>query len=466
VVAGKGNNGGDGLVMARLLRQRGARVEVALLGHSADIAGDAAQNLRVYRRGRGPLVEITTAAEISRLTDRLAHADLVIDAIFGTGLNSVVHGLYAEAIELINACGAPVFAVDIASGLNADTGQPMGTSVQAEATATFGFAKLGQALFPGARLTGTLAVVDIGIAAAALEECPTRAELLDPGHVARFIPDRRPDAHKGDCGHLLVIAGGFGKTGAAQLATRGALRAGAGLVTLVGPASLYPIYAVGVVEAMTDVLPDVEGRIRFDEALLRSLLEGKTAVVVGPGIGVDDETRKLVRWLVQCAAVPVVLDADALNGLAGDTGILGSAAGSLLLTPHPGEMARLAGMSTSAVQGDRVGSARRFASEHRCLLILKGARTVVADSTGSVWINPTGNPGMAAGGMGDVLSGILGGLLAQGVAPTEAARLGVYVHGASADQLANKFGDIGLLASDVAAGVPSELQALREHRND
>jgi ADP-dependent NAD(P)H-hydrate dehydratase / NAD(P)H-hydrate epimerase len=460
VCAGKGNNGGDGFVMARLLRARGARTEVVLFGRGEELQGDAERNYRAYRRGRGVVHEVTTENELADLASRFEAADAVIDAIFGTGLTKKVQGVQASAIELINACGAPVFAVDIPSGLNSDTGQPLGTAVQAEATATFGFAKLGQVLYPGSRHCGELAVVDIGIAAEAIAEQPPRAALLDADAVARLVPLRAADAHKGTCGHLLVIAGSFGKTGAAQLVTRAALRTGAGLVTLCGPRSLYPVYAAAVLEAMTEALPDHDGRIRFDADRLRALADGRNAIVVGPGLGTHDGARQTVRWLLAHAGVPMVLDADALTLVADDLRALRDAAGPTVLTPHPGEMARLTGGTTASVQADRVGTARRFAAEQRCTLVLKGTRTVIADPDGSVWINPTGNPGMASGGMGDALSGITGALLAQGLTASEAAHLAVYVHGAAADTAAAANGEIGLVASDVIAGVPRELAAL------
>lgn len=460
VVAGKGNNGGDGFVMARALRRHRLRTEVVLLARSADVRGDAERNLRAYVRARGAVREVTTSDELSVLSAALAKADVVIDAVLGTGLKSAVSDFYAAAIELINTSGVPVFAVDVPSGMNADTGQPMGSAIQAEATATFGFAKIGHVLFPGARLSGRVALVDIGLAAAALAEHPGQTWLLEPEDVARLVPVRSPETHKGDCGHVLIIAGSHGKTGAAQLATRAALRSGAGLVTLVGPASLYPVYAAGVVEAMTETLPDIDGRIRFDAERLRRLLDGKTTLLVGPGIGVDDDTRKIVRWVIAHATIPIVLDADALNCVSEDTGMLRGAKAPLVLTPHPGEMARLVGNSTAAVQGDRVGTARAFALAHGCTLILKGARTVIAGADQQVWINPTGNPGMASGGMGDVLAGVVAALLAQRLRAHEAACLGVYVHGAAADSAATETGQIGLIASDLVARIPRELARL------
>jgi NAD(P)H-hydrate epimerase len=467
VCAGKGNNGGDGFVMARLLRQRGVATEVLLLGRAADVRGDAARNLRAYARGRSQIVELTDSEHLGELDSALARADVVVDAIFGTGLGSPVRGLQAEAIERINRSRVPVFAVDIPSGLDSDTGLPLGACVRAQATATFGFAKIGQVTFPGAGLVGRLRVVDIGIALAAVAESPPRTELLEPGEVGRLVPVRRPDAHKGDCGHLLVIAGSFGKTGAAQLVSRAALRSGAGLVTLVGPASLYSVYASGVLEAMTEVLPDRDGGMLFEETALRRLVAGKSAVAIGPGIGTHDDAVAIVRWLLAQEGLPVLLDADAVTCLSREVGLLERAAARVVLTPHPGEMARLLGGTNRDVQADRIGTARRFAHEHGCTLVLKGARTVIAArSDGSAdpfaWVNPTGNPGMASGGMGDVLSGIIGGLLAQRLAPADAARLGVYVHGSVADAVAEQNGEIGLVASDIIRGLPAGLRALRQ----
>jgi NAD(P)H-hydrate epimerase len=461
ICAGKGNNGGDGFVVARLLRAKGVRTHVVLLAEASAVGGDAGRNLRAYRRLRAPLEEVTTASQLAAAAARFADADLIVDAIFGTGLASAVRGLQADAIELINASGVPVFAVDIPSGLNADTGLPQGSTVQAEATATFGFAKIGQVLHPGAGYCGRLSVVDIGIAPEAVAEHPPAATLLDARGVAPLVPTRRAEAHKGDCGHVLIIAGSFGKTGAAQLVWRAAARAGAGLVTLCGPRSLYPIYAASVVEAMSEALPDADGELSFAPEGLARLCAGKTALVVGPGIGTGEGARRTVEWLVTNGRVPAVLDADALNCLAADASLLGRASAPLILTPHPGEMARLIGRDGAAVQGDRVGVARDFARRHGCTLILKGARTVVAEPSGRVWINPTGNPGMASGGMGDALSGVLGALLAQKLDAGEAARLGVYLHGAAADRAAAG-GEIGLLASDVIDALRPTLRALGE----
>lgn len=460
VVCGKGNNGGDGFVVARWLRRRGLLVDVFLIGRPAEVGGDALRAMRAYRRGDGTIREIADAAGMERLGTALVGADVAIDAIFGTGLDKAVEGLHAAAIDAVNASGVPVFAIDIPSGLNADTGLPMGRVVEAAATATFGFGKVGQALYPGVCYCGRLVVVDIGLAPAAVAANRPGGALLEARDIARLIPTRRGDAHKGDCGHVLVIAGSFGKTGAAQLAARAAGRVGAGLVTVVAPASLYPVYAAGVLEAMTEALPDDGGRIRFDAERLAALIEGKTAVAIGPGVGTHEGAERTLRWLLENAAVPVVVDADALTILARDLSVLRAARAAAVLTPHPGEMGRLLGVPAADVQADRAGVARRFAAENRCTLVLKGARSVIANGAGRIWVNPTGNPGMASGGMGDVLSGVLGGLLAQSIEPTAAACLGVYLHGFVADRAAAD-GEVGLLASDLLAGLRQGLQALR-----
>jgi len=460
IVAGKGNNGGDGFVMARLLRRKGVRAEVVLLGKASDVKGDAARMLKAVRRSRVPLLEVATNQEVAHLAARISDAVLLVDAIFGTGLNAPVDGRYAEVLHLMNASGVPIFAVDIPSGLDADRGLPLGVAIQAEATATFAFAKVGQVMHPGVEHVGTLAVVDIGIAAAAVAEVEPRMRLLDANEVAPLVPVRPPDSHKGSCGHVLVIAGSRGHTGAALLAAHAACRSGAGLTTLAGPASLNAIYSGGAPEVMTAGLRDVDGLLEFDEAAVRKLLEGKTALVVGPGMGTHAAAETLVRFLLAEVSLPMVIDADALTCVSRNLGALKDARARTLLTPHPGEMARLLAVETPAVQADRLGTARSFAVAHRCVLVLKGARSLIATPAGAVAINPTGNPGMASGGMGDALSGILGSLLAQGLTPADAACLGVYLHGEVADHVAARRGQIGLLASDVIDGVPAGIARL------
>jgi hydroxyethylthiazole kinase-like uncharacterized protein yjeF len=461
ICAGKGNNGGDGFVIARLLRRKGVRAEVVLFGKPTDVKGDAARALRALQRARGVVTTVTTDRDLAALPAKMADAAVLVDAVFGTGLNAPVEGRYADLLHMINASGVPVFAVDIPSGLNADSGTPLGVAVQAEATATFGFAKVGQLIYPGLDYVGALAVVDIGIAAEAVAEVRPSRRLLQPQDVAALVPVRAPDAHKGTCGHALIFAGSRGHSGAALMTAHAVARTGAGLTTLAGPASLNTVFSLGRPEVMTAPLPDVDGFVQFDEARIRTLLEGKDAVVVGPGIGTHADAQKLVRFLMQEIALPMVVDADALTCLSRDPSALPQPKARALLTPHPGEMARLTASDTAVVQRDRLGVASAFARSNGCTLVLKGARSIIAAADGALWINPTGNPGMASGGMGDALSGILGGLLAQGLTPPEAACLGVYLHGAVADGVAARQGQIGLLASDVIEGVPVALLRLR-----
>jgi NAD(P)H-hydrate epimerase len=460
VVAGRGNNGGDGFVMARHLRRARVPVEVWLTARPDEVQGDAARMLARWRRVRGPVRELTTAEHVAALARRLTGAAAVVDALFGTGLNAPVGGVAAGAIAAINACGAPVLAVDIASGLSADTGTPIGTAVRATVTATFGFPKVGQLVYPGVEYTGLLAVVDIGIPPAALAVVGPRVSLLEPLEVGRLLAPRPRDAHKGHFGHVLVIAGSRGKTGAALLATLGAARAGAGLTTLAVPASLQAVLESQVREAMTAALPDAgDGTAALAEGV-DALLAERAAVVCGPGLGVTEGTRALVAHVIRRCAAPLVLDADALNVVAGTT-VLRARSGPTVVTPHPGEMARLLGTETARVQADRLGAARELARAQQVVVILKGARTIVADPDGGAAISPTGNPGMASGGTGDVLAGMVGGLLAQGVAPFDAAALAVFAHGAAGDAVAARQGEVGLLAGDLLAEVPPTFARLQ-----
>jgi NAD(P)H-hydrate epimerase len=455
VVCGKGNNGGDGFVIARHLRRARVPVEVWLVGRPTDVAGDAARMLASWGTRRGGVHEIATPADVSGLAARLARATAIVDALFGTGLNAPVTGLPAQVIDAINAAGVPVLAVDIASGLSADTGRPLGTAVRATTTATFGFAKVGQHLYPGVEHTGRLEIVDIGIPADAVAAVEPRATLLEPSDVGRLLPRRPRDAHKGTFGHVLVVAGSRGKSGAALLAAEASARSGAGLTTLAVPASLQSVVEGHVREAMTTTLPhDPAG------AELADLLAGRAAVVCGPGLGLTADTRALVAAIVRTCAAPLVLDADGLNAVAG-TDVLRERPAPTVITPHPGEMARLLDTDTAAVQADRVAAARGLAERWEVVVVLKGARTVIAAPGGEVAISPTGNPGMASGGMGDALSGLIGALLAQRLGAFDAARLAVFAHGAAADAVAARRGEAGLLARDVIEELPPTLAGLQ-----
>jgi NAD(P)H-hydrate epimerase len=455
VVCGRGNNGGDGFVIARHLRRARIPVEVWLTAAPEEVRGDAAGMLEAWRRARGVVEDASTPERVPALADRLVHAGAVVDAVFGTGLNAPVTGVAASVIDAINASGRFVFAVDIASGLSADTGLPLGTAVRADSTATFAFAKVGHHLYPGIEHTGDLTVVDIGIPEAAVAAVGPRSLLLEAGEVGRLVARRPRDAHKGTFGHVLLIAGSRGKTGAALLATGAAGRAGAGLVTLAVAAAIQPVLEGHVRESMTAALPDAGNGVAAlgDGRDVDALLEGRAAVVCGPGLGLADETRALVAHVIARCRAPLVLDADGLNAVAG-TGLLAERGGPTIVTPHPGEMARLMETDTRAVQADRLGMARALAQRQGVVVVLKGARTIVADPDGRAAICPTGNPGMASGGTGDVLAGLLGGLLAQGLAPFDAAVLGVFAHGAAGDAVAARRGEMGLVAGDLIEELP------------
>lgn len=468
VIAGRGNNGGDGFVMARYLAQKGADVTVFLLAEESKVSGDAAANLKLLSELNVPVVCLPDEKTFARKKTALSHQHLFIDAILGTGLRFDVKGLFAKAIDFMNQSGRPVFAVDIASGLDSDTGQPRGVCVKASATATFGFAKAGHVLFPGAAFTGDLAVVDIGIPPFVAAEADPKQHLLTPAMAAGYLRPRRPDAHKGRAGHLLVAAGSLGKTGAAVMAATGAMRAGAGLVTLAVPAGINAIIEPMVAEVMTAPVGEAECPM-FDESCIGPILglsAGKKAVAVGPGIGTGTAAKKLVRALIEKTDLPVVIDADGLTCLAEDPDVLSYGQKRLVLTPHPGEMARLCRMSVEQVQADRIRCAQTFAQTHKVHLVLKGAGTVVAHPDGAVFVNRTGNPGMASGGMGDVLTGVIAGLVCQGYEIEIAARLGVFLHGLAADIVAEQSGEVGLLASDVTSALPPAIQTLLSNPHD
>jgi len=462
VIAGRGNNGGDGYVIARYLTQKGVRVRVYLLATANRVQGDAAANLKFLKPLGVPLVEIPDEASFSKNKSEMAAMEIWIDAILGTGLKSGVKGYFKKVIDFINGLDKPVFAVDIPSGLDSDTGQASGACIRAGATATFAFAKTGHMIHPGAQLTGALDIVDIGIPAHIVAEVRPRQQLLTKELIQSFLPHRSPDAHKGTTGHLMVVAGSPGKTGAAAMTAISALRGGAGLVTLGVAKSLNPILESQVLEAMTEPLPEAEPGILSDAAFetIIHLLEGKKCTAIGPGLGQARTIRDLVHKIVKSSPVPIVVDADGLNNLAGHAHILKDAAAPVILTPHPGEMARLMGCGVGAVQQDRIKSAREFAAGFNVHVVLKGARTVIALPDGRVFINPTGNPGMASGGMGDVLTGVIAGLVVQGLAPQEASLAGVFLHGAAADSLARSVGPYGYLAGDVMNAIPGEIQKL------
>lgn len=467
VFVGPGNNGGDGLVVARLVHELGGLPCLIFLTDPEHLRGDAGDN---YARVRALNLPCRVALNRKQLTAALTHLRKLaarrpvwslVDALFGTGMKRPLAGHFLAAVAGINRLreehGWPVTAADLPSGLDADSGEPLGDFVRPDLIATYGLAKPGFFLRKGLGQC-RLRVVDIGLPPTVIARAGLKGEALEDSVLAA-LPGRAPETHKGHYGHLLVLAGSAGKTGAAILAARAALRMGAGLVTLAVPADLNPIFATALPEAMTLPLPRSAACLSVaDFKTIEAQLAGKSALVLGPGLGQQPETEKLVLELYRTIKLPMVVDADALNILARHPDILAAPPAPRLLTPHPGEMARLTDLTTREIQADRLSAALRFTESvnrggDRITLVLKGAATLVCDPGGTWAVNTTGNPGMAAGGMGDVLAGLLGALLAQGLPPAQAARFGVYLHGLAGDRLAGKQ-QFGYLASEVADMLP------------
>lgn len=461
VVAGPGNNGGDGFVAARHLQAALLDVTVFYWGDRASAKGDALTNLEMAEKER---IRIDCSRSVKRLTRAISESDLVIDALLGTGAKGELKPDYAEAVQAINLSGVPVIAVDVPSGLNADTGGVLGpterladagkAAVKAETTVTFGLAKVGLVTWPGAWYAGDIVVADIGIPEKAYDWRNFAARMLQPDCtiMTGLARRRNEDAHKGDFGHVAIVAGSVGMTGAATLAAMGALRIGAGLVTVLVPESLNDIMEVKLTEAMT--IPVPEGRARaFGMVSLDKVLEYVSkwdAAVIGPGFGRDDDTINFTLSLIPKLTKPAIIDADALYAVSRDTGVLKECKAPLIITPHPGEMATLLGTTADQVQSNRLEIARAFAKKHKVTVVLKGAGTVVVDPNGGAYINTTGTPGMATGGTGDVLSGMIGGLLAQHNEPVHAANAAVYLHGLAGEIAAEKFSEPAMIASNLA----------------
>jgi ADP-dependent NAD(P)H-hydrate dehydratase / NAD(P)H-hydrate epimerase len=456
VVAGAGNNAGDGFVLARLFHSQGAAVQVVCLRPPDRLQGDALTNFLILEKMNIPVAVWEEGRDFASQWNRIAESEAVIDAILGTGLKSEVQGLYRQVIEALNTLTVPVLAVDVPSGLDATTGKPLGAAVRAQATAAFGFLKVGHVISPGDEYSGKLDVVDIGIPPGLAESSGVRRFWLDKGLASQWLQPRHATTHKGTAGHVAVLSGSLGKTGAATLICQGAARVGAGLVTLFIPASLNPILEVKLTETMTYPIAETAEQTPSSAALpeILAFLEGKQVLAMGPGISLHPETQELATALVLQATCPMVLDADALTALANNIELLQKASVPVVLTPHPGEMARLMACSKREVQVNRLEMAAQFSLKHNVTLVLKGHRTVIAAPDGRLAINSSGNPAMASGGMGDALTGMIAGFLAQGFEPFQAACLGVYSHGAAADECILGVASRGLVASDLLERVP------------
>jgi len=485
VLSGGGNNGGDGIVAARNLHEWGWNVKIILLLKENKLSPDCLLQYKIAKKA-GVAIEFR-----DYITDKDIHSALVVDAIFGTGLSKNITGKTAEIISFINSSDAPVISVDIPSGISSDTGQIMGEAVRADYTVTFGLPKRGHLLYPGADYTGRLFIEDIGFPEELLHSEKLKAELLEKGDVSLLIPERQRYSHKGDYGHVFVIAGSRGKTGAAFMCAKACLRAGAGLVTIGVPESLLNVFQSRVTEEMALPLPDRgDGTLSSKalEKILEFLSEKADVLAIGPGISVTDDTKKLVRELLLNSTTPAVMDADAINSLEGNKQILKKAKSPLILTPHAGELARLLNDTRYKMQDartnpplppftkggrggiteiiryidkDRINTAIKFSKETGTYLVLKGVPTVIAEPEGRVFINPTGNSGMASAGAGDVLTGMIAGFLGQGLNPLEASIIGVYMHGLAGDIAAKSKGEHSLIASDIIDSIPEAFSFLK-----
>jgi hydroxyethylthiazole kinase-like uncharacterized protein yjeF len=462
VVCGPGNNGGDGLAAARMLAARGVRPAVFTLEDPSAYRGDPAANAARARANGLELVSLATREGFAALGRALGDCDGVVDALFGTGLTRALEGAARRAVTAINSAGRPVVSADVPSGLAADAGTPPGPAVRASLTVSFGAPKLCHVFPPSSGLCGRIVVADIGIPRATLEKRGRKLWLAEPSDVRTLLPKRPLDSHKATFGSLAVIAGSRGKAGAAVLAARGALRGGAGLVTVFCAASLEPIVVSVLPEAMTHGLPEEGGAIASTAAseLLRAL-RGFDAAIVGPGLGTSAGTVAVLEALLRGSAIPLVADADCLNAFAGRPAVFARRRAPTVLTPHPGEAGRLLGSTAKQIQASRLDGARALARRSRTVVVLKGAHSLIASPNGETIVNPTGTPLLATAGSGDVLAGLIGALLAGGLAAAHAALAGAWVHGAAAEALEPRLGDAGLLAHEVADAVPAVRRDLR-----
>lgn len=460
VFCGGGNNGGDGFVIARHLISAGKEVTTYLLKKPSEYKGDAKTNLDALKSISGNLKRMNRDFSVYK------KSELIVDAIFGTGIDREIKSPTNEIIKKINSLRTPKISVDIPSGLDSDSGKPLGIAVKAEATVTFILPKPGLVTYPGIEYTGELFIADI--TTPKILEKKIKTELITFKSCKEFLKTRNEDTHKGTYGHTLIVAGSTGKTGAASLCAHSAVRSGSGLVTIAAPKSAIKSIDEKIIEPMSNGLTDNgKGYLNTDSiADALSIVGSKTSIAIGPGISTNEGTEKFLFEFLKKVKVPVIADADAINLIATNKNIIKKTKAPLILTPHPGEMARLMDMSTKQVQEDRISVASSFARKYRCIVVLKGARSVVAAPDGRVFINPTGNPGMSSGGMGDVLTGVIAGLISQKYSPLEASILGTFSHGLSGDIVSEAIGRSGITATDVANSIPAALDTINKNQKE
>jgi len=461
IVCGKGNNGGDGFVVARKLYEQNAIIDLYLIGERESVKGDARTNL-IRAEEIGLTVHEIKESEDFEISESTT---LIVDAIFGTGFSGDIREPCAGIISKINEHYAFVVAVDAPSGLDGATGEVSDPTVMADITITFGLPKYGQAVYPGKEYCGYLMTADIGFPEEVIEEAEIELFHIMEDEAIELLPHRSLDSHKGDFGKLFVLAGSVGMTGAAAMTSEAGLRSGTGLVILGCPSGLNDILETKLTEVITKPLPEVRKRRCFALRGLgevREMVSWADAIAVGPGIGTYHETRDLIFRLLTKLDKPAVFDADALNILAKNLEVLRDHSAPLVISPHPGEMSRLTGKSIEHIENNRIDIALEFAAEFNLVCILKGAPSVIAEPSGQAWINSTGNHGMATAGAGDVLTGLIGGFLAQGLMDIDAAVLGCYIHGYAGDLAAEMLGPRGMIAGDILEMIPEALARLEE----
>ncbi|MGI6452184.1 MAG: NAD(P)H-hydrate dehydratase [Syntrophomonadaceae bacterium] len=465
VIVGKGNNGGDGLVIARHLINRGVQVFTYLMTDAGQMSCDSLTNYNILKKMTGMIFPLMEEKDLAGFTDTLQTGDLVVDAIYGIGFRGKMGGFESQVAELINRQKLPVVSVDIPSGVEADTGKVHGTAVKATKTVTMALPKLGLFINQGREFTGELIIADISIPEFLLNDANLKTNLITEKTVQSLITPRSPESHKGSYGHALIIGGSMGMSGAVLMAAYAALRCGTGLVTVALPESLVPVVETTLLEVMAKPLAQTaQGAISAESLLvIEKLLDKVSVCAVGPGLSVYPEAREVMRFIVEKTKIPLVIDADGLNALASDVILLQDCKAPIVITPHPGEMARLNGLSIKDIQSNRMSIAKQCAQKWGVTVVLKGNRTIVAGSSGEVFLNPTGNAGMATAGSGDVLCGLITGLMAQGLPPQDAAIAGVYLHGQTGDYVAAKYkGQRGLVAGDLIKYLPDILRLYEE----
>lgn len=455
IVAGKGNNGGDALAVTRHLLSMGYAVSIFSMDYIDNLLGDAYTNGRILHNLGLDISVLNNQESLDELKQSCSQSHLIIDGLFGTGLNADVEGIYSQIIDIINNNSSLVLSIDIASGVDGLTGQIRGNAVKADATVTFYLPKLGMVQFPGASYIGELSVVDIGIPYVLADEYSAPI-IIHGNHIRSILPVRPKDGHKGTFGKLLIIAGSQGMTGAAYLSAMAAYRAGSGLVRIAVPEECIGPLATLIPEAIYTTIPK-DSHTQINN-LMQELISTSDAVLIGPGLSCTDETKMVLNAVIKYCDKPMVIDADALNLISQDKALLDELKCEAIITPHAAEMARLTALSVSDVQSHRVEVAKRFADEYGLTVVLKGSGTIIAANDGSIAINPTGNQGMATAGTGDVLAGTITSLLGQGLSPYDSAVAGAYLHGLAGDIAQDHIGDRGVMASDIGAYLPNALK--------